>query len=69
MERSDDQHGDASDDAALAHDLNNIIGVILNYCVLLERRVTDPVARADINEIRTAAERGAARLREGTSDA
>jgi PAS domain S-box-containing protein len=43
----------------VAHDFNNLLGVILNYTSLLSREVVDERARADIGEIRTAAQRGA----------
>jgi PAS domain S-box-containing protein len=43
----------------VAHDFNNLLGVILNYNMLLERRIEDPVAAADLREVRTAAERAA----------
>lgn len=42
---------------AVAHDLNNLLGVILNYATLLERQMAEPVALADLAQIRTAAER------------
>jgi PAS domain S-box-containing protein len=44
----------------VAHDFNNLLGVILNYTTLLRRRVDDATAAADLDEIRAAAERGAA---------
>lgn len=43
----------------VAHDFNNLLGVILNYTTLLERQLEDPRARADVGEIRAAAQRGA----------
>ena len=43
----------------VAHDFNNLLGVILNYATLVGRRVDDPVATADLGEIRAAAERAA----------
>ena len=43
----------------VAHDFNNLLGVILNYATLVGRRVDDPVATADLGEIRGAAERAA----------
>jgi len=43
----------------IAHDLNNLLGAILNYSTLLSRQVTDPVALADIEQIRSAAEHAA----------
>jgi PAS domain S-box-containing protein len=39
------------------HDLNNLLGVILSYCTLLGRAVTDGQAEADLAEVRVAAER------------
>jgi PAS domain S-box-containing protein len=48
----------------VAHDFNNLLGVILNYNTLVARRVTDPVALADLEEIRAAAERAAALTRQ-----
>ncbi len=44
----------------VAHDFNNVLGVILNYATLLERHAPDAQWRADLGEIRAAAERGAA---------
>jgi len=41
----------------VAHDFNNLLGVILNYTTLLTRRATDEEVRADLDEIRAAAER------------
>ena len=46
-------------DEQVAHDLNNLLGVILNYATLLRRTVDDPRALADLDEIRSAAERAA----------
>ncbi|MDA8117473.1 MAG: PAS domain S-box protein [Actinomycetota bacterium] len=43
----------------VAHDFNNLLGVILNYSTLLERQLQEPRQRADIGEIRAAAQRGA----------
>ena len=48
----------------IAHDLNNLLGVILNFTTLISRRVDDPAVTADLGEIRTAAERGAALTRQ-----
>ena len=48
----------------VAHDFNNLLGVILNYHTLVARRVADPVASADLEQIRAAAERGAAMTRQ-----
>jgi signal transduction histidine kinase len=45
-------------DRALVHDFRNLLAVIVNYCELIATETTDPVAiKADIAEIRTAAER------------
>jgi PAS domain S-box-containing protein len=43
----------------VAHDFNNLLGVILNYATLMARHVDDPTALSDLEEIRTAAQRGA----------
>jgi hypothetical protein len=40
-----------------AHELANLLGVILNYTALLARAITDPVAVGDLAQIRVAAER------------
>jgi PAS domain S-box-containing protein len=41
----------------LAHDFNNLLSVVIGYCDLLSRKLPpDTPERADINEIRTAAE-------------
>jgi light-regulated signal transduction histidine kinase (bacteriophytochrome) len=42
-----------------SHDLGNLLGVVLNYSTLLTRRLSDPVALSDIDQIRIAAERAA----------
>ena len=45
-------------DRVLAHDFRNLLAVIVNYCELIAGETTDPDAiKADIAEIRTAAER------------
>lgn len=54
----------ASDEASggleqAAHDLNNLLGVILNYVTLLERSAPDAMALDDLAQIRDAAERAA----------
>ena len=42
----------------LIHDFRNLLAVIVNYCELIAGETTDPEAiKADIAEIRTAAER------------
>lgn len=48
----------------VAHDFNNLLGVILNYVTLVTRRVDDPSALADLEEIRGAAERAAGLTRQ-----
>ncbi|HEV2140648.1 MAG TPA: histidine kinase dimerization/phospho-acceptor domain-containing protein [Candidatus Dormibacteraeota bacterium] len=45
-------------DRVLVHDFRNLLAVIINYCELIAAETTDPEAiKADITEIRTAAER------------
>jgi|GEM_PF-2497196 len=45
---------------AIAHDFNNILGIILGYTSFLEKRKDDPEKfRADIEEIKEAVQRGA----------
>ena len=45
-------------DRVLIHDFRNLLAVIVNYCELIAAETTDPEAiKADIVEIRTAAER------------
>jgi hypothetical protein len=42
----------------LIHDFRNLLAVIVNYCELIADETTDPEAiKADIAEIRTAADR------------
>lgn len=45
--------------AQAAHDLGNLLGVVLNYGTLLARQLTDPTMLADVGHIRVAAERAA----------
>jgi signal transduction histidine kinase len=55
--------GEHSEDAnrVLIHDFRNLLAVIVNYCELIAEETGDPEAvRADIQEIRTAAERAIA---------
>lgn len=40
-----------------AHDLSNLLGVILNFSTLLDRQLSDPTAVSDLGQIRAAAER------------
>jgi signal transduction histidine kinase len=40
-----------------AHDLSNLLGVILNFSTLLDRQLSDPTAVRDLGQIRAAAER------------
>jgi hypothetical protein len=42
------------------HDLNNQLGVVLNYALLLGRQVADETAKADLVQISTAAEKAVA---------
>lgn len=45
----------------LIHDFRNLLAVIVNYCELIAEETGDPEAvKADIQEIRTAAERAIA---------
>ena len=45
-------------DRVLVHDFRNLLAVIVNYCELIAAETTDPDAiKADVAEIRTAAER------------
>jgi len=48
----------------VAHDLNNLLGVIANYATLAERGTTDPAVIADLGQIRVAVERAALLTRE-----
>lgn len=50
--------------SGVAHDLNNLLGVILNYTTLLERQIKDSTALVDIAEIRSAAQRAATLTRQ-----
>ena len=45
------------------HDLNNTLGVILNYATILSHHVGDPAALADVKEIQRAAETAAKQSR------
>jgi CheY-like chemotaxis protein len=46
------------------HDIHNLLGVILNYCTLLGRDLSDPGSEADLREIQTAAEGAVGLVRE-----
>ena len=55
--------GERSDEGnrVLIHDFRNLLAVIVNYCELIAEETGDPEAvRADIQEIRIAAERAIA---------
>ncbi len=55
--------GEHSEDAnrVLIHDFRNLLAVIVNYCELIAEETDDPDAvRADIGEIRAAADRAIA---------
>lgn len=49
---------------ATAHELGNLIGVILNYATLLARALSAPEALADVGQIQAAAQRGGELVRE-----
>lgn len=49
---------------AAAHELGNLIGVILNYATLLARSLADQPALADVGQIQTAARRGSELVRD-----
>jgi signal transduction histidine kinase len=65
--------GDGDDPAVgvevIAHDLANLIGVIVNYTALLELHVSGPDATADVEGIRWAAEEAMALTRQLTERA
>jgi len=45
----------------LVHELRNLLAVVVNYCELIADETADPEAiKADVQEIRTAAERALA---------
>ena len=57
---TDDEHSDEAG-RALIHDFRNLLAVIVNYSELIAEETTDPEAvRADILEVRAAAERAIA---------
>lgn len=45
--------------ATMAHDVNNLLGVVNNYASAIRRSATDPVVRRDAEEISAAVSRGA----------
>ena len=47
----------------VAHDINNLLGVIGNYAAVVERSVTDPATVQDVREIDAAVRRGSALTR------
>lgn len=47
-----------------AHDLNNHLGVILNFTTFVERQVEDPASLSDLRQIRTAGEQAVVLTRE-----
>lgn len=67
-------HGDPVDDHALLHDLNNVLGAIMNYAQLVATELDRAVAgdldrpwdvmRADVAQIEAAADRAGAIVRE-----
>jgi signal transduction histidine kinase len=59
MTDHDDEHMDPG--RVLIHDFRNLLAVIVNYSELIEQELDDPEAvRADVREIRAAAERAVA---------
>ncbi|MCU1375084.1 MAG: sensor hybrid histidine kinase [Actinomycetia bacterium] len=48
----------------VAHEFNNLLGVVLNFATLLERSVTDPRDLADVGEIKSAAWRAGSLTRQ-----
>ncbi len=64
QERSQRLQGLGQLAGGVAHDFNNILGVILNYSTLVEGQISEPRAIADLVEIRNAAERGAGLTRQ-----
>ena len=50
-------------DEQIAHDVNNLLGLILNHVTLVRRGLADPQALTDLDEIRMAAERAALLIR------
>jgi two-component system, cell cycle sensor histidine kinase and response regulator CckA len=55
------QEGPEDPDRALVHDFRNLLAVIVNYSELIAEETSDPEAvKADIMEVRAAAERAIA---------
>ena len=50
--------------SGVAHDFNNLLGVILNFITLIEKQAINDQTRHDVNQVRAAAERGTALLRQ-----
>jgi hypothetical protein len=50
--------------AGVAHDVANLLGLILNYTTLIARQMTEPVTLADLGEIRVAAQRATGLMRQ-----
>ena len=48
----------------VAHDINNLLGVIGNYAAVIERSTVDPRSRQDVEEIAAAVRRGSALTRQ-----
>jgi signal transduction histidine kinase len=58
---SDHQDEAVDPGRVLIHDFRNLLAVIVNYSELIDQELDDPEAiRADVREIRTAAERAIA---------
>ena len=56
-----DAGGQPDESRALIHDFRNLLAVIVNYSELIAEEANDPEAiKADIQEVRTAAERAIA---------
>jgi signal transduction histidine kinase len=57
-----DSHEEVMDPGrVLIHDFRNLLAVVVNYSELIEQELDDPEAvRADVREIRAAAERAVA---------
>ena len=66
MKPSDDEVRAVLD--RITHDLNNELGVIINYATLLERSLTDEGALADVGEILIAAREATELVRQLVSE-